>query len=200
MSCLVKMRYKVKEWHLSPLQFGIPNERPRYYLTAELSLNFLETDWEQPRIIKEFSNLYTQKSLQDFLDGADSVAIDLPVSLLKARKFISKSEISKATDIRSKCFTKAYGHHGLHSGCFLMTKQVKSDDIDIILEDPVQASQLLGLRMFSPKEISRLHMFPKTFQFPAHISLQQQWKLLGNSMNILVVSELLADLFNCNLL
>ena len=199
------MNYDFKEWHLSPVQFGIPNERPRYYLTATLSslikdspsMEFQATD---PLIITHFTqNSFHAQPIKEFLDNDDSSVISLPISLLKSRKFISISEISTPSDTRSKCFTKAYGHHGLHSGCFLMTKTVDSNSLESILQDPVQASESLGLRMFSPAEISRLHMFPKDFEFPPNISTQQQWKLLGNSMNILVVSKLLADLFNCNL-
>lgn len=197
LTCLIKMGYESKEWHLSPLQFGIPNERPRYYLTAELSSKPVK-DADQlssPQIIKEFPKEYPSRSLKEFLDSNDSVVYDLPLSFLKARKYISQSEIARASDTRSKCFTKAYGHHGLHSGCFLMTKECA--DIDAVLEDPIRASELLGLRMFSPGEISRLHMFPEHFQFPPNISLQQRWKLLGNSMNIHVVSALLSDLLKC---
>ena len=198
------MGYVYKEWHLSPVQFGIPNERPRYYLTASLaskSVQVVDKDINRiihPQIITDFPEIFPEKSLNDFLDNSDSDVINLPVSLLKARKFISSSEISRPDDTRSKCFTKAYGHHGLHSGCFLMTRN-ESTNLDEILKDPMEASQSLGLRMFSPAEISRLHMFPKYFEFPPNVSIQQQWKLLGNSMNILVVSKLLADLFECNL-
>jgi tRNA (cytosine38-C5)-methyltransferase len=201
-SCLLRMGYAIKEWHLSPVQFGIPNERPRYYLTAELSHLSIQMDHlslGSPVIIKKFCKSYISRTLEEFLDSKNSDNLQLPVCLLKARKFISKSEISKASDTRTKCFTKAYGHHGLHSGCFLMTKSVDDKELQVILEDPLEASKLLGLRMFSPEEISRIHMFPKTFEFPSHISLQQRWKLLGNSMNIMVVSELLALLFKCNL-
>jgi tRNA (cytosine38-C5)-methyltransferase len=200
-SCLNRMGYSIKEWHLSPVQFGIPNDRPRYYLTAEYSALDIQIGLDQlslgPR--KEFYNAYNSRTLGEFLDAKNSDVLQVPMSLLKARKFLGASEISKASDTRSKCFTKAYGHHGRHAGCFLMTNPVDDKDLEGILEDPVAASKLLGLRMFSPEEISRLHMFPETFEFPCHISLQQKWKLLGNSMNIMVVSELLADLFKCNL-
>jgi tRNA (cytosine38-C5)-methyltransferase len=51
--------------------------------------------------------------------------------------------------------------------------------------------------MFSPQEMARLHCFPigKGFEFPPNSTYKQQWKLIGNSLNVLVVSKLLENLF-----
>jgi tRNA (cytosine38-C5)-methyltransferase len=58
-----------------------------------------------------------------------------------------------------------------------------------------------GLRFFTPAEIARLHVFPidsfklptntPDFEFPSGLTLRQKWQLLGNSLNVLVVSELI---------
>ncbi|KAK1281488.1 hypothetical protein QJS10_CPB22g01073 [Acorus calamus] len=53
----------------------------------------------------------------------------------------------------------------------------------------------LGLRYFTPREVANLHCFPKDFQFPQHISLRQQYALLGNSVSVAVVAPLLQYLF-----
>uniref|UniRef100_A0A0G4GDE9 DNA (cytosine-5-)-methyltransferase n=1 Tax=Chromera velia CCMP2878 TaxID=1169474 RepID=A0A0G4GDE9_9ALVE len=51
-----------------------------------------------------------------------------------------------------------------------------------------------ALRFFSPKEMSRLMGFPERFTFPPnkpHISLRQQMGMLGNSLNVEIVSKLI---------
>jgi tRNA (cytosine38-C5)-methyltransferase len=45
------------------------------------------------------------------------------------------------------------------------------------------------LRYFSASEIARLMGFHQDFTFPETVSLKQQWKLLGNSLNVRVASK-----------
>jgi tRNA (cytosine38-C5)-methyltransferase len=52
----------------------------------------------------------------------------------------------------------------------------------------------LGLRYFTPREVANLHSLPPSFAFPAHIPPRQRYGLLGNSLSVAVVSELLAYL------
>ena len=54
----------------------------------------------------------------------------------------------------------------------------------------------LGLRYFSPREIARLHSFPEAFSFPQHVTLRQQYALLGNSVSALVIADLLQYLLH----
>lgn len=49
----------------------------------------------------------------------------------------------------------------------------------------------LKLRFFSPAEVARLMSFPTDFTFPNSVNEKQQYKLLGNSVNVAVVSELI---------
>ncbi len=46
------------------------------------------------------------------------------------------------------------------------------------------------LRYFSGSELARLFGFSETFSFPSDTSLKQQWKLMGNSLNVRVASKL----------
>lgn len=48
----------------------------------------------------------------------------------------------------------------------------------------------LYLRFFSPSELARLLDFAQDFAFPNGVSLSQQWKLLGNSINVRVAARL----------
>lgn len=66
------------------------------------------------------------------------------------------------------------------------------------IERRLQALELLTellckmkVRCFSPSEIAKLHSFPNDFSFPSQISRRRQYALLGNSLSIAVVSELL---------
>jgi tRNA (cytosine38-C5)-methyltransferase len=44
-STLDDLGYKIKEYILTPLQFGIPNDRKRYYLTAKLDSSVKGMDY-----------------------------------------------------------------------------------------------------------------------------------------------------------
>jgi site-specific DNA-cytosine methylase len=48
-----------------------------------------------------------------------------------------------------------------------------------------------GARRFSPVEIARLLNFPPEFRFPAALSLRKRWHLLGNSLSVAAVREVL---------
>ncbi len=56
----------------------------------------------------------------------------------------------------------------------------------------------LGLRYFTPSEVARLHSFPESFSFPEHVTLRQQYALLGNSVSALVIGDLLRYLLPCS--
>ncbi len=106
-------------------------------------------------------------------------------------------------------FTKAYGsHYVIGTGAYLQTNP------DTVINDMADPTQLLAarLRYFTPSEIARLQGFPQpeptsgdesdaptasaTFRarfltFPPGFSLRDCYKLLGNSLNVKVVSYLL---------
>ena len=52
------------------------------------------------------------------------------------------------------------------------------------------------LRFFTPKELLKFHCFSKQFSFPPSLSIIQQYKLIGNSLNVQVVTFLLKILFD----
>ncbi len=47
---------------------------------------------------------------------------------------------------------------------------------------------------FTPSEVARLHGFPESFAFPAHVTRLQRYALLGNSLSVDAVAPLLAHL------
>ncbi|KNC82444.1 hypothetical protein SARC_05276 [Sphaeroforma arctica JP610] len=62
--------------------------------------------------------------------------------------------------------------------------------------EQIDAVMALGLRFLSPREIARLHCFPDTMTFPKSINRNSAYKLLGNSLNVRVVSRLLTYMFD----
>ncbi len=54
--------------------------------------------------------------------------------------------------------------------------------------------QQLHLRYFTPREVANLHSFPSSFSFPPHVTIKQQYALLGNSLSVAVVADLLTYL------
>lgn len=52
----------------------------------------------------------------------------------------------------------------------------------------------LKLRYFTPREVANLHSFPDSFSFPKHVTRRQCYALLGNSLSVAVVADLLAYL------
>lgn len=116
-------------------------------------------------------------------------------------KFALLLDIVTIHSERSCCFTKAYGHYAEGTGSVL--KMIDIDDTEIFnkyrdLSDEKQKFELLSvlkLRYFTPREVANLHGFPTEFCFPPSISVKQQYRLLGNSLNVHVVSELMNCLF-----
>lgn len=57
--------------------------------------------------------------------------------------------------------------------------------------DTCQSVHQLKLRYFTPREVANIHCFPAQFNFPANTTKKQCYRLLGNSLNVHVASELL---------
>lgn len=210
--------YKIFEFLVTPnnLHIGIPNDRLRYYLAAvkvsEGPVEYVEN------IYKSFEDFFTSNhheysdlnvrvcdkipSIETFLrDQQNSNNYSVPLKYLT--DYIDyRHDIVKPSSKRSTTFTKAYGSkHIIGTGSFLQTLrldlQYATDDREIL--------PTLGLRFFSPLEVALLHDFPvetsqndeetTKFSFPENVSDSQKYRLLGNSMNVRVVSLIFKILF-----
>ena len=58
-------------------------------------------------------------------------------------------------------------------------------------EDKIIELKKLKLRYFDPKEIANLMGFPNEFSFPDELSTMQKYRVLGNSLNVKIVSMLI---------
>lgn len=121
----------------------------------------------------------------------------IPTNVLQKR--LSILDICYPSSTRSCCFTKAYGRYLEGTGsvfCEENEEKVQSvmehiKNLNTESKEFLKCVEKLRLRFFTPREICRLMGFPETFTFPESISKKQRYMLLGNSVNVKVVSELI---------
>ncbi len=138
-------------------------------------------------------------------DIPDDLLSRLKVSNSTLKKYYQAMDIVTPFSINTCCFTKGYGKFVKGTGSIL---KLSCDDDDDNQEDCINSSsptktceeqqqnEILSLRYFSPKEISRLMSYPEEFQLPPKLSLQQKYRSLGNSVNVYVVAVLFTLLFS----
>lgn len=209
---LVKLGYVIEEYLVDPTDpwIGIPNARLRYYLSARKG----EIDEEDKhlqytgKIFESFEEVagpapstHKLRTISEFIDeqeGEDPQYL-VPTKYLTEYKNY-RHDITWPSSSRSTTFTKAYGSkHIIGTGSFLQTKNL---DLQYQNDDPV-ALVTLGLRFFTPMEIAKLHGLPTTesegkrvFKFSEKTNKSQMYKILGNSLNIKVVSFIFRRLFS----
>lgn len=224
-STLEKSEFNFKEFLLSPCQFGIPNSRQRYYLIAKKKgLPFVFSDNSLEKCFSEKTLEYVPKShhrllseVENILDSRNSRVcyplkhviennVDsrylLPEKVLKKRAQILDIRMPSSTG--TCCFTKAYSHYiegtgsvfSPCSGAEILETFEYIGKVKEISDENMERLNKLGLRYFTPKEVSRLMCFPEDFKFPEKMTDKQKYRLLGNSINVHVVSMLIY-LLNC---
>nr|XP_038951482.1 tRNA (cytosine(38)-C(5))-methyltransferase isoform X3 [Rattus norvegicus] len=156
-----------------------------------------ETAADIDRKRQQDSDLSVQM-LKGFLEDGDTAQYLLPAkSLLRYALLL---DIVKPTSRRSMCFTKGYGSYIEGTGSVLQTAEdVQIENIykslpDLPPEEKIAKLSMLKLRYFTPKEIANLLGFPPEFGFPEKTTVKQRYRLLGNSLNVHVVSKLLTVL------
>ncbi len=160
--------YRTGERFICPTMLGVPSRRPRYYLAA--SRGALRPARPLPPS--------GSRPLSDFLDpGLHAVPPEyLLLEPELAARFGRGLRILDPLDPRAytTCFTSGYGKSLMHAGSYLRCAA--------------------GVRRFSPDEIARLLHLPHPFRFPESFPLRKRWQLLGNSLSVPAVRELLRDL------
>jgi len=95
------------------------------------------------------------------------------------------------TSRRSTCFTKNYSRYIKGTGSVVC----EAVDPGVALPDHedkcLEVLRPLKPRFFAPREVANLHGFPAEFAFPKEVSRKKQYELLGNSLSVQVVAELL---------
>lgn len=164
---LAERGYQIRERLLCPTELGVPSRRPRYYLTAS-----------RHGLMPQFSPTCQSKPLRDYLDPqTDSdPAVELLLSPQVLNSFGDGLRILDPDDpaAYTTCFTAGYGKSLMHAGSYLYCDS--------------------RVRRFTPLEIAHLLGFPSTFRFPENLSQRKRWHLLGNSLSVTAVREVLKDL------
>lgn len=164
-------------------------------------------------ICERFSNKYQNDShipldkltipkeirpLQDFL-LEDELSDEVKEELRLDDKILGKTW-AKALSVVGKhdhttfCFTKGYGkvfHKA--SGSFLYENAERAFE-DEKLDRTDMLSYCGRIRKFHPRELLNLFGFPQSFSFPDTMTIRYQYQLIGNSVNVTVVSALLHEL------
>jgi site-specific DNA-cytosine methylase len=159
--------YQIRERHLCPTALGVPSRRPRYYLLA--SRHGFARCCPLPT---------HPRPLHTFLDPLDdeSGVAELLVDPAVVARFGEGFRVLEPRDptAYTTCFTAGYGKSLMHAGSYLHCR--------------------CGIRRFSPGEIACLLGFSGEFRFPDAMPLRKRWQLLGNSVSVVVVRELLREL------
>lgn len=200
--------YRFQEFHLSPHQIGIPNTRTRYFCLASLEttpigppstnstsvLNYIpecglfDAVTHLPVSAIQPLSTYLEAHSEDPDGGAAFFQpFMVPESVLV--KSGMSFDLTFPTHSRSCCFTKNYGRLVEGTGSVLQTAP---EHVKGIPNEP-DSLKLLKLRYFTPREIARLHGFPDHCDLSL-ASKKQSYALLGNSLNVTLVSELLVHL------
>ena len=157
--------YDVRERQLCPTELGVPSRRPRYYLVASRVGLMPPRAFIPPAL----------QPLGDFLDPhlGNDPASDLLVAPEIVSRFGEGLRILEpsAPDAYTTCFTAGYGKSLMHAGSYLRCGA--------------------RVRRFAPEEIARLLQFPPGFRFPEGMSRRKRWHLIGNSLSVAAVREVL---------
>jgi tRNA (cytosine38-C5)-methyltransferase len=200
--------YSWQDGLLSPMDLGIPNHRKRYYILCEQSDRFFrrgdatsdrQSSEEKMALISPPHQLEPLEphSLSRYVNheiaNLDGLVIPESVFTMDWAKYLP---VVSHLDTHSHCFTAAYGRQ-LHraTGSLLLMEANRSKSVQESSIDRTDMRQYSGkLRRFSPRELLGLFGFPQTFHFPTEIELGYQYKLIGNSISVFVVKELMKQL------
>ncbi|KAK7064817.1 Cytosine(38)-C(5)-methyltransferase [Favolaschia claudopus] len=222
-STLRDLGYTTAEFLLTPLQFGIPNSRLRYYLLAKKSplsfqdfpsdgneaLHYLpghgSKPWIDSRSLESNIDDDSVPEIREYLDADPVVDCRVPDKVLC--KWGRLFDIVLPSSQRTCCFTRGYTQLVERAGSIVQMNENQDTTtvFDEFLDaqsankpDAVRILDTLQLRYFSTEELLRLFCFTPpghTFVWPPGISRKTKYRLIGNSVNVKVVQELIEYLF-----
>lgn len=103
-------------------------------------------------------------------------------------RYINVMDIVPPESTVSTCFTKSYTQYAEGTGSALALKSPpdRSDN------KSARNANVYDLRYFTPREVANLMCFPDSFTFPDYVTRKQRYRMLGNSLNVKVVSYLVS--------
>ncbi|MGI9474063.1 MAG: DNA cytosine methyltransferase [Rubripirellula sp.] len=161
--------YGVHGFQLCPTDWGVPMRRRRYYLLAR-------RDGTPPKDLRISS---VGRCLSDYLDPRGWEDDTLLVNRDTVSRYGQAMSLIEADDSAAiaSCFTSAYGNSPVRAGSYLHCHERNL------------------VRRFSPNEIALLMGFRPGFQWTPDLSQRAKYRLLGNSLAVMVIRDLLRALF-----
>ncbi|XP_017854844.2 tRNA (cytosine(38)-C(5))-methyltransferase [Drosophila busckii] len=200
---LENANFNWREFILTPSQFNVPNTRHRYYCIARRDKDF---DFEAGKIWDHMPGVSSSCALETMCTISSILEPNVPSEALVPDDVLTKRvlvmDIVHPEQSKSMCFTKGYTHYteGTGSAFSPLSKQQAHNIFEVVREldkddEAVRVQRLellrqIKLRYFTAREVARLMSFPE-FEFPAETTNRQKYRLLGNSINVRVVGELL---------
>ncbi|CAI6344658.1 unnamed protein product [Macrosiphum euphorbiae] len=184
--------FTFKEFLLSPTHFGICNSRLRYYLLAKKKPLDFAISLQNDIITENYWDDKLCSRVQQVSDVLSESDTELEEYLINDKQLLKGG---KALDIvtkyskRSCCFTRSYSSYLCGTGS--VYSSLCEENIKEIInnnDDNLEVLKSLKLRFFTPAEVAKFMCFPVS-DFP--VSKKKAYQLLGNSINVYVVSRLL---------
>jgi len=181
--------YVVAERMLCPTELGVPNRRRRFYLVASrdsLAGWASEVVGLDDAAMPDLAASRPAKTLQPppvsrpatplaaFLDAEDPPSLHVAPELLDG--YAHAVDVVDAADpyAVAATFTAAYGRSPVRAGSYLRRNGI--------------------VRFVSPAEVLRLLGFPASYRLPPDLPRASAWRLIGNSLSIPAVREVLSAL------
>ena len=207
-------QYSFQQYLLSPIQFGIPNSRLRFYLIARREDNPLPSSPQIQTRISNFqrlnlklrqqfpskdsssegNSLQSNDQITEQCSHASEMLIDRDQTM-SVNDFLlsnenSEYELNEKQLQRGLQVCDIITCHAQRSFCFTKSYGKYFEGTGSLLRTSSNR-----IRYFTPKEIANLHCFPSNYQFPSQITHRQAYALLGSSLNVFVIGVLLENLF-----
>eukprot|EP00397_Hematodinium_sp_SG-2012_P028925 GEMP01030503.1.p1 GENE.GEMP01030503.1~~GEMP01030503.1.p1 ORF type:complete len:365 (+),score=72.63 GEMP01030503.1:114-1208(+) len=198
-----KRKYECAEYSLSPTDVGIPNQRPRYYgLFRQADPRHASKSFHPGAAEPVWASWHRTtepRRLREFLDETHDDDEDLEIAQDVMEKWViedkGRYDLHTYDDATSACFSKGYGRFPRGYGPLIL---MGSDSA----EPPEKRLKVNGaehfnvwrkgmrIRYVAPTEALSLMCFPPEYRLPK-MGLRESLGLIGNSLNVRVVSELL---------
>ena len=137
---------------------------------------------------------------RDVNEGSADVFREYAVAERDVKIGLGAVDVVCRTSYKCNCFTKSYGKYVKGTGSMVTDKLVDKDAWDgtVVSAGAHEGAEGGGVRLryFTEGEIARMHSFPSDFSFPAGVTRQQRYALLGNSLSVACVAPLIDHLLN----
>ncbi|KAK3004853.1 hypothetical protein RJ639_018946 [Escallonia herrerae] len=204
---LEKAHFVTQEFILSPLHFGVPYSRPRYFCLAKRKPLSFQNPLLNQQLIRAPGPLFGHNESMIVAEGNEpegsldkSVQACEPVERFLEFKHPSNEvepesswlhiNVPGALEISAMGSLEQYfvPLSLLERWGNAMAIIVHSMDyMQRRAEDKIDSLEGLRLRYFTPREVANLHSFPENFNFPRHISLRQRYTIITCSMLLIFV-------------